>query len=564
MAEDLLPEVLSRLNLVLIDCRDDRQPRANSPTPAWFDRLGLLDRSPDSPAELRSPFVSHFLVDARDYWQRAERGEAGLEPRLRSGICVEAASDGQDYSYELSALLVHGQRLLLCELDPSPARGQFILQGARSSRYEYEALERAQRALLESQEALRQARDRAEQASAEKSLFLAQVSHELRVPLHSILGYTGLVGQSPLLPPSLAEPLAAIRAAAGALQALIEDLLDLSRIEAGRLVLESESFAPAEVLREAVRIVAPLAESKQLPLGIELMAIPALQLRGDAARLRQVVLNLLNNAIKFTARGSVALRASLVDAPVDTAEPTPATPRPLTLRIEVEDSGIGIAREHHERLFRPFSQAERAIGRQFGGTGLGLAIAKRLVEAMGGEIGFHSEPGRGSCFWFTVRMPVATQSVPVAAQPADRPASPAPSAPTAQPARLRVLVAEDNPINRALAVHMLSRLQVDVSTAEDGQQAVAAVAREDFDLVLMDRYMPKLDGPDACREIRALPGERAHIPIIATSADLRDSERTAMLQAGLNDCLGKPFTLAQLSAVLQNWSPRPTAHAEQR
>lgn len=549
MADALLQSVLSRLDLVLIDCSDEAQPQASPPMPAWFDRLGLLARSAENPAELRSPFVAHFLVDARDYWGRAERGEAGLPPRLRSGICVEQGEDEKDYSYELSALLVDGRRLLLCELDPSPERGQFILQGARTSRYEYESLERAQRALLESQEALRQAKDRAEQASADKSLFLAQVSHELRVPLHSILGYTALALGSQGLPASVAEPLTAIRASAGALQALIEDLLDLSRIEAGRLVLERESFAPAQVLREALRIVAPLAADKGLPVHSELSAIESLQLCGDAARLRQVVLNLLNNAIKFTARGRVELRASL-------PPPGPgAAPDTLALRVEIQDSGIGIAPEHHERLFRPFSQAERAISRQFGGTGLGLAIAKRLVEAMAGEIGFSSQPGHGSCFWFVVRMPaVATPTVSVPAGPAvGALAGPAIAPP---PSRRRVLVAEDNPINRTLAVHMLGRLGLEVSTVPDGRQAVDAVTRQDFDLVLMDRYMPELDGPDACREIRALPPPRGRVPIIATSADLRPSERDAMHQAGLDDCLGKPFTLAELAAVLGRFLPR--------
>jgi signal transduction histidine kinase len=552
MADALLQSVLSRLDLVLIDCSDEAQLQASPPTPMWFDRLGLLARSAENPAELRSPFVAHFLVDAREYWGRAERGEAGLQPRLRSGICVEQGEDGQDYSYELSALLIDGRRLLLCELDPSPERGQFILQGARTSRYEYESLERAQRALLESQEALRQAKDRAEQTSADKSLFLAQVSHELRVPLHSILGYTALAESHQPLPPGVAEPLLAIRASAGALQALIEDLLDLSRIEAGRLVLERDSFAPAEVLREALRIVAPLADSKGLPVRSDLAAIDSLQLCGDAARLRQVVLNLLNNAIKFTARGSVEVRASL-------QPPGPgAAPDSIALRVEIQDSGIGIAPEHHERLFRPFSQAERAISRQFGGTGLGLAIAKRLVEAMAGEIGFSSQPGHGSCFWFVVRMPAVATPTVAAGSGGSGPALGALAGPAIAPApsHLRVLVAEDNPINRTLAVHMLGRLGLEVSTVPDGRQAVDAVTRQDFDLVLMDRYMPELDGPDACREIRTLPPPRGRVPIIATSADLRPSERDAMHAAGLDDCLGKPFTLAELAAVLARFLPR--------
>ncbi len=548
MDSRLLPEVLARLEIVLIDCSGDQPPVAIAPIPAWFQSLGILQRSDDNPQEYRSPFLEHFLVDARDFWQRAQASSSVGQERLRSGICVEVAADGSEHTYELSALWVDGKRLLLCERNPSPEHGQRILQGARSGRIEYDYLEKAQRALIESQAALRQAKDRAEQASAEKSLFLAQVSHELRVPLHSILGYSGMVLSSTEMPTSLVEPMSAIRAAAGALQALIDDLLDLSRIEAGRLVLESEPFQPAQVLQEALRIVTPLAESKKLSLAGDLSACQRLWLRGDAARLRQVVLNLLNNAIKFTAQGAVALRTSLAE---------PAAGSDLwTLRVEVEDSGIGIAREHHDKLFRPFSQADRAIGRQFGGTGLGLAIAKRLVESMSGEIGFHSEVRRGSCFWFCVRLPRVSMS-PTAGSGAnaamDKGSLEALFGSGGSLPKLRVLVAEDNPINRALAVHMLQRLGADVSVAADGRQAVQAVEDRDFDVVLMDRYMPELDGPDACRLIRGLPAPKSQVPIIATSADLRVSEREQLEQAGMNDCLGKPFTFAELVSVLQRW-----------
>ncbi len=548
MDKQLLIEVLARLDIVLIDCSDDAQPVAIEPIPGWFRRLGLMRRGQDDAQEYSSPFFEHFLVDAREFWQKAQSATSAALGRLRSGICVEVASDGSEYTYELSALFVDGKRLLLCERDPSPEHGQRILQGARNSRIEYDSLQRAQRALIESQAALRMAKDRAEQASAEKSLFLAQVSHELRVPLHSILGYAGMALGSHELAASLVEPLSSIRAAAGALQALIDDLLDLSRIEAGRLTLESEPFQPALVLQEALRIVTPLAESKKLRLASELSACQGLWLRGDAPRLRQVVLNLLNNAIKFTAQGAVVLRTS-VETATTSSDLT-------TLRIEVEDSGIGIAAEHHDKLFRPFSQADRAIGRQFGGTGLGLAIAKRLVEAMLGEIGFQSEIGHGSCFWFCVRLPrvlIAAQRGTSAGLSTDSGQMTTSAESGLSLQRLRVLVAEDNPINRALAVHMLQRLGARVSVAADGKQAVEAVEGNDFDVVLMDRYMPEMDGPDACRLIRGLPAPKNQVPIIATSADLRPREREQLEQAGMNDCLGKPFTFAELVSMLQRW-----------
>ncbi len=550
MDKKLLAQVLACLDIVLIDGSADPTLVALDPVPDWFKRLGLLQRSRENPSEYQSPFFEHFLVDARNHWQRAQAVTSDEQTRLRSGICQEASADGTEYTYELSALFVDGKKLLLCERDPSPEQGQRILQGVRSGRIAYDNLEKAQRALLESQEALRQAKDRAEQASAEKSLFLAQVSHELRVPLHSILGYAGMVMASPDLPTALLEPLSAVRAAAGALQALIDDLLDLSRIEAGRLQLETEPFQPAQVMHEALRIVTPLAESKKLRLASELSASQGRWLRGDAARLRQVVLNLLNNAIKFTAQGAVVLRTSFV--------PPASGSDVATLRVEVEDSGIGIAREHRDKLFRPFTQADRAIGRQFGGTGLGLAIAKRLVESMNGTIGFDSELGRGSTFFFTVRLPVVSVSPLLTSQTGPTAGHAAAKGPSGSLSallpRLRVLVAEDNPINRALAVHMLQRLGADVTIAADGQQAVAAVKSSDFDIVLMDRYMPELDGPDACRLIRSLPAPKGQIPIIATSADLRPSEREQLEQAGMNDCLGKPFTFAELVAILQRWS----------
>jgi signal transduction histidine kinase/ActR/RegA family two-component response regulator len=521
-------ELLPLLNIVVLSREAERTFRPQGTTPVWFVNLGLFEAHPEASDHFRSVFLEHFLPDAEAFWLSGQPG------RLRSGICTERGLDGHEYVYELSAIHIRGQAVLLCELGPALERGRSILQRARETMLTMQQLERVQRELRQHQTDLRRAKESAEEASLAKSQFLAQVSHELRTPLHAILGYADLVLRD-LAHPHVPEYVGIIRSSGEVLSKLIDDLLDLSRIEAGRLDLDRLPLQPRIIATEAVRIVQGVAAQKSLPVITDLSALDGLWVYGDSGRLRQVLLNLLNNAIKFTSEGSVTLRAQYTD---DSAP---------CLRFEVEDTGIGIAPEQQGRLFQPFSQANRMISRQFGGTGLGLAISKLLVEAMGGKIAFHSTPGLGSCFHFSLPLPRC--QAPTAHTP-QKPLA------AARFPGVRALIAEDEPVSRLLAARLLERLGLEVTTVTNGRSAVEAVGASAFDIVFIDRYMPELDGPEVCRLIRGLSRPTSEVPIVALSASMLPSERALFLTAGASDALAKPATLVDFTDLLSRLLPQ--------
>jgi PAS domain S-box-containing protein len=398
------------------------------------------------------------------------------------------------------------------------------------------------------EEVLRRANADLERANRTKSEFLATVSHEIRTPLNGVIGLTSLLLGTPLNAAQRAY-VAALQTSGETLLALIDDLLDFSRIEAGQLRLEAQPFDPRRLVGEVVGLFATEARAKGLELRAAVdPAVPAV-LEGDAGRLRQVLLNLLGNALKFTDRGEVGIGVT----------PAEQSAEGVLLRFAVRDTGIGIAPETQAALFAPFVQADSSTTRRYGGTGLGLAISKRLVVAMGGQIGVESAPGEGSTFWFTLRLARAAEG--------ERPAIPAQPTPDALApaaadgaARGRVLVAEDNTINRLVAVRLLQGLGYAVQTAEDGRQAVEAMGRERYDLVLMDLHMPKLDGfaaTAAIREQELTEGRERHVPIVALTADALTGDAERSLAAGMDDHLAKPVTRERLAAVLDRW-----VHAE--
>ncbi len=386
---------------------------------------------------------------------------------------------------------------------------------------------------------LMEARRRAEEAAATKSDFLANMTHELRTPLNAIIGFSGVLKSSTRLEAEDARHVGLIHGASETLLELVNSVLDFSKLDAGAVELEAKPFDPAAPARAVVGLLTEQATERGLTLTVETDGEIS-PLVGDPQRLRQVLLNFLSNALKFTRNGGVTVtvrQSAAGDGPDGEARGH--------MRVEVADTGMGVSPDQIAHLFDRFTQADASVSREYGGTGLGLAICKRTIDLMGGAIGAESRPGLGSTFWFELVLPCAKALIedaqPGAPQDLERP--------------LRMLLVEDVAVNRELILTLLRSFDVEIQTAENGSEAVEAMAAGTYDLVLMDVQMPVMDGLTATRAIRALPdaGARA-TPIIAMTANVLPDQVEKCLAAGMDDHLGKPINPGALLAVLARWS----------
>jgi PAS domain S-box-containing protein len=484
----------------------------NSATLSMFGMDSVDDFLCTPISRLGTPIQANGM-SAMDYANQAIR-----KARTQGHAILDWQGRRQDGSVFLAEIAMHAMQL----------EGKPVIQAIMRDVSERRAAEAAKEA----------AREAALQMARAKSEFVANVSHEIRTPMHGILGMSGLLLKTPL-DGRQREYITTLKSSAESLLTIINDILDFSKIEAGKMAVEHVAFSPVRLVQSVVSLFQARALEKNLTLKLTLPDAPPDALLGDPTRIRQILLNLVDNAIKFTHQGEVELCATFVKVNDE-----------IDCQFAVRDSGIGMSSKTQAGLFQAFSQADSSTTRRYGGTGLGLAVSSQLAELMGGQLTVESTSGKGSCFTLSLMLPLTT--LPLAKLPAQ---------PTIQ-LQGRILVAEDHPVNQKVLAHQLGEMGLQHTLVASGKQALELLATDDFDLVLMDWQMPEMDGLEATRQIRQLPTDTRHIPIIALTANANAGFREACLEAGANDYLSKPYSEAALAALLAQWLPKAGPSAD--